>query len=685
MAAEKSAQLRFPIIRKVEVRDYPMYPGSGAGLVHVFQPGVNAIVGINGLGKTTMLNLLLRMLVGPFDPRKADAQEPGAKLHQLTTLKRFDYFSARVNGDGRLSTATLDVSFGDTDIRIVRDLGPKLEIKELWEDGARIELADDKSFTYEDRFRELIADASGIQSQYDFDFVVRNLLFFLEDKVPLIWNPKGQFEILRILFLDEKLSKAAADAHDQVMQLDSQYRNLTWMVNKLRTEHSQALAAKQGAPEDAMTLAASRSALTASNAACDGLERDLVEVTAEVEKTRSELFADEQEVDDVARQLEMLEVAYLRKSFPNLPDRMELLLGSLLTTGECPACGKTNKAATQRIHSLLANTRCPCCESDLAGDQKVVSISKGDSNKIQGLEAQLKDLRTRIERARARVKLKEAELADTREAYYASQRTRADLRHRVRALEANQGPTTDEFTQLSHGLQQQEIQVATLKDERADAQDRYEKLLEKARRRISEVADGVVRAFKTYARNFLLEKSELSYDLSKRQVGEGGPLTSFPSFVLKMSSGAAPSGSIRESADQVSESQKEFVDLAFRMAILDVCSKQSGPGMLVIETPESSLDSLFIERAGELLREFAEGADWKKTNLVIATTNLNKENMLGHLLDLSASKVRSQRQQAEVSSRVLNLLEMAAPTKAYKDHQKLYDRAFRDALGFEPS
>jgi hypothetical protein len=685
MVAEKTAKLRFPIIHRLEIRGYPMYPGPDKkGLAHSFLPGVNAIVGINGLGKTTMLNLLLRMLVGPFDPRKADAQEPGAKLHQLTTLKRFDYFSARIGGDARNSTVTLDVSFGDKDVRVVRDLGPKLEIKELWEDGAKIELAVDESFTYEDRFLELIAESSGIKSAYDFDFVVRNLLFFLEDKVPLIWNPKGQFEILRILFLDQALSASTAEAHDKVMQLDSQYRNLTWMVNKLRDEHAQAMASNESAPDEVTTFAVARAALLASDAKYEEQEQVAIALASQVEQVRTQLFADEQAVDEVSRELELLEVTHLKKLFPSLPDRIELLLGSLLTTGQCPACGNTNQDATKRIHGLLANARCPCCESIVGDDGKVVSISKADSKEIKSLEGRLRDLRDVIERSKSLVKLKEAELTEARQTLYATQRQRSELRHRVRNLEASQGPTTEEFDKLAQGLRQQEAQVAALRENRAQAQEAYEKLLTKATKRISEVADGIVKAFKVYAKNFLSESTQLTYELTKRQVGEGGPLTSFPNFVLKMSSGAAPTGSFRYSADQVSESQKEFVDLAFRMAILDVCSKQSGPGMLVIETPESSLDSLFIERAGNLLREFAEGEDWKNTNLVIATTNLNKENMLGHLLALRPSTVRSQRQRTEVGERVLNLLEMAAPTRAYKDNKPHYDKAYRDALGFDP-
>jgi hypothetical protein len=414
------------------------------------------------------------------------------------------------------------------------------------------------------------------------------------------------------------------------------------------------------------------------------LEREVIALNAEVDSARAKLFADEQAADELSRRLELLEVNYLKQTFPDLPERIELLLGSLLTSGECPACGQGSPSAKERLQGLLANAKCPCCESSLGKERKVVSISKADSSQIKQLETELGALRDVIQRAKGHVALKESELSDTRDNLYKTQRERAERLHRVRSLEAEGGPTTEEFDKLSQGLRQQEAHADELREQRSVAQKRYEKLLKKANDRISEIADAIVKSFRNYARNFLIEASQLQYELSKRQVGEGGPLTNFPNFVLKMSSGAAPSGSERRSAEQVSESQKEFVDLAFRMAILEVCSKRAGPSMLVIETPESSLDSLFIERAGELLRTFADGENWKKSNQVIATTNLNKENMLGHLLDLSKSTTRSQKQRDGVEARVLNLLALAAQTKAYKDNKKEYDEAFSHALGFEP-
>ena len=69
--------LKFPIIRRLIINDYALFPGrADAGVDHTFEPGVTVIVGINGIGKTTMLNLIYRLLVGPWDFAKGDEGFP---------------------------------------------------------------------------------------------------------------------------------------------------------------------------------------------------------------------------------------------------------------------------------------------------------------------------------------------------------------------------------------------------------------------------------------------------------------------------------------------------------------------------------------------------------------------------------------------------------------------------------
>jgi DNA repair exonuclease SbcCD ATPase subunit len=81
-----SSEVLFPVLRSLAVRNYAMYPGSGdgSGFSVDLLPGMSVIVGINGIGKTSLLNLILWVLTGPQTPKKAGMSERKSKI--LSTL-----------------------------------------------------------------------------------------------------------------------------------------------------------------------------------------------------------------------------------------------------------------------------------------------------------------------------------------------------------------------------------------------------------------------------------------------------------------------------------------------------------------------------------------------------------------------------------------------------------------------
>jgi hypothetical protein len=145
----------------------------------------------------------------------------------------------------------------------------------------------------------------------------------------------------------------------------------------------------------------------------------------------------------------------------------------------------------------------------------------------------------------------------------------------------------------------------------------------------------------------------------------------------------------------VSESQKEFIDLAFRLAIMQATMGRR-PSMMVIETPEASLDSIFIARAGRLLARFAAGGG-AAGNRLIASSNLNKEDMIPALFGLASEEEyvawwadRRHKAQPPGSSgavplderrdRILNLLDVAAENRAVLENRQGYLLRYRRAL-----
>jgi hypothetical protein len=206
----------------------------------------------------------------------------------------------------------------------------------------------------------------------------------------------------------------------------------------------------------------------------------------------------------------------------------------------------------------------------------------------------------------------------------------------------------------------------------------YARMLDTARQTIERLKERLTERFSYYAGEFLAERCTLSWEPTKRSLGQEGEQLMFPQFTVEMTSALSQAtGSPRKDEDQVSESQKEFIDLAFRMALFDAVRENGERAMLVIETPEASLDAVFVDQAGRLLRKFAT-EDNNTNNVVIATTNLNRENMLRSLLGLE--EPGNSKGKREAIRRVINLLADAAPNAAMRKYRKKYEKSFADAM-----
>lgn len=132
----------------------------------------------------------------------------------------------------------------------------------------------------------------------------------------------------------------------------------------------------------------------------------------------------------------------------------------------------------------------------------------------------------------------------------------------------------------------------------------------------------------------------------------------------------------RRSPNDVSESQRELIDLAFRFALLEA-AEATGTSTLVMETPEASLDELAMERVGRALYEFASvGA-----NRLVATSNLTNAGMISWLF---GGPIKDRSELPDRYDRTVNLLTVSAKNRALLNdaggrYLALLDKALKGA------
>jgi hypothetical protein len=663
-------KIRFPVLRRLRVINYELFPGEDRkGLDHTFESGVTVLVGVNGLGKTTLLNMILRSLLGDHEPKKFDAYNPGAGVHKMVKQDS-DYFAERTTNFASDASVDAEFVFGKTRVRVVRQLRT-LEITQLWLNG--------KEITGEQHaLQQEIVKASGLDNLYDFFYIVRSFTFFLEDKVSLIWNPRGQFEIFRILFFDAKRAKLFAELGDEIQQLDSQYRNLRVYVNKRAKELRQS---EENTNDDAQL----REKLRLKEVDVSSLDEKASDARLRIDQalTRKSTLLEQLErlrltLEEEQREFEGLLSTYFSRAYPDLEAVVGNVLNYLVSGQGCLVCGTEPVEKHLEYRRKAQRGVCPFCETDLGTKGQRRILPSKASAEIDSLDSDMQQTRASIATVQKETRLAQTEL-DT--LYQARAKIAADLaaaRVGAEQLRNNLPPSSEELDERRREVDKGLREMKGIKAQIEEKTARYEKILALSRETLKDLSETLTSRFHYYAGQFLAEDCNLAYGEEKRILGQEGESLAFPNFQVLMTSGTSPKvGTVRSKDTQVSESQKEFVDLAFRMALFDAV-RQPGDGvMLVIETPEASLDTVFVERAGALLRKFAlENSG--QYNVVLASSNLTSANMVRSLLgidQLSKTRVRT-----EVPKRIINLLELAAPNAALRQNRAEYNRELARSL-----
>lgn len=667
----KLPDIKFPVVQRFSVSGYEIYQQKDIdGFDHAFLPGPTIVAGINGLGKTTLLNILFRMLVGPLNPAKSNPFEIGAKSHELVPWNTPKYFRARVTDDAREATAYVEIKFGDSEIKVRRRLND-LDITELWVNSQ-------ECVPTESEFQRAVINAANVASPYDYDFLVRYLVFFLEERVELFWNERGQIEAFRILLCEESLALRMSELRDVIQQSDSKYRNLRWHSNRRKRQLTDLETRAASADADSARIAALQSEAQSFKNRADEIAGRIVVLGDDRSETRSTLLIRKIELEQLQREYQAHEQAVLSTMFPSEEETAKYLFSTLLSGSGCIACGTASKRGEQRIRKLLALRCCPVCESPPDEQERMIPA-------VETTPQQLKELGQKVEecaRAIAAMEDRETSLSVALQSFLrersevtASYEERAAL---LRKLGARPIATSNEMNSLRA---QVDVDGGELKSLYADLQKEssaYATLVSNVQIRFAAISEKVSARFSHYCKFLLRETCTLGIAKYRDNVGQEYSYV-HSCFDVYMTSATSPDvPTVRRSRDDVSESQREFIDLAFRMALIDATASPTTPAMLVIETPEASLDGFFIDEAGTMLRSFGQDTD-RPGNVAIVTSNLSRQNLIGAALGFTGEE-KNWPTPDEVHLRLINLLNISKENGALRESRPLYEKILFDAV-----
>ena len=348
----------------------------------------------------------------------------------------------------------------------------------------------------------------------------------------------------------------------------------------------------------------------------------------------------------------------------------------MMADGRCIACNSPAEERQAQLEEQVSQGLCPLCGSEPETGHQLVT----------GLDFDQARLTRELERA-AQTKREEtlqgeqsnthelayrqalAEWEETRESIQArTQRNRRLERELPDSVTANQYRAELESLRADHNRWQ-----AT----RAARLDELRQLLADRREAITARSDELIDEFSRIVEDLLVEDVRLvQKDRRPRYLEAPGPTgqqIEVPAYEAEMASPARPDLSRRDDPSKVSESQRELIDLAFRLALVSVFG---GASTFAMETPEASLDGIAMDRVGNALAAFATSPG----NCLLVTTNLTNAGVISAMFQAT----EPQAEPAERQQRVLNLLRLALPNGALLQERDRYEALLSDAVA-EPA
>jgi hypothetical protein len=242
--------IRLPVLQHLRVENYGLFPGDprDSGIDWEFQPGLTLIAGINGLGKTTLLNMIMRAFTGPYDltsdgaPRNLSVVVP----ERPTELRgrALTFFAARVADAAIDARMTVSAKIGRDLVAITRRLDD-LSLVNYELNGVAVALPKPKP-ERESLAQDALSRLIGVGNFVDVLLLLHHVILFHEDRPGALWDTNAQRQVLRALFLESDDALRVAHLERLLQSADSQARNIHSRITATESNLNEALRREAG-------------------------------------------------------------------------------------------------------------------------------------------------------------------------------------------------------------------------------------------------------------------------------------------------------------------------------------------------------------------------------------------------------------------------------------------------------
>lgn len=654
-------KLTFPKVQQITLRSFSLYSSQPVITVD-FPDGVFCLVGANGLGKSTFLSAINYAITGIVS-------DPQRKFESVDEYYRYslrfsaDYFTGRITEQDReASEVDVELLVGKHFYHFTRGMFEPSELRSLTVYDTSVPsrniLIDGTDLTPSERHTEYakqLASDVGVSSFEQLVFLQHFVLTFDERRLLLFFEKKVLEQALYLSFgVDPAAAKRADSLRRESEKADSLVRNYNWQATEVRKkiqdiEENVAAASKiKGAAKD---LTAEYQKLISE---ADLEQTEFARIESEIKDATLRLA--EASAEQIALRSEYAE-EFSRRIQKHSHLTHHPLIVSSIASNACGLCGAQGVQIADTINLRVSATNCPLCDSVLSKDS---SRSNG-IGRLKEIDEELSKIQVRVDEAvKALDRLKPAlnvsrtKLATLKGNIDKFERANEQALAHLKASAKQSGGVESLLDTYRAQMEEYLVKKEENKQRRDEKRAALRKIQKELEKQYSAAEKEFVPLFKDLAYRFLGLDMDIRMETS-----------SSPSINLALE----VKGAVRRQHHQLSESQRFFVDIALRMAMVQFVSTSKGKATLFIDTPEGSLDIAYENRAGDMLARFVNN-----DHHIIMTANINSSRLVRSLAErCGRQKMTLCRMMdwAELSD--VQIAEEKLFATAYKDFQKALD------------
>lgn len=628
-----------PNIIELELTNFSLY--CEPSVVMNFSKSVSCLMGANGIGKSTLLNCVNFAITGRINPINK-------KLKSIDTLDRgnnyyLQYFDGRISeADKDYASTRIVFMLGDRRIEVVRNFFPDNSIHEY-----KLNNETQNPRKYE----EDVVRFANLNNYAQFVFLQLKVLTFDESRDCLFWNPSILTPTI-FLCLGESVDNAerADELAREIQKVNSRIRNVQWEISK-QSARLTTLIEEKSKTEEARPHYTSEDEVSAQNE-----YEEIIKDLEESESYHQGYIKEQQQI--YARITELtVEKVRIRKEYEECYAQLYAGNGHLyrnpiikaLTSDGCPICHATHQKLPEQIEQALEQNICPLCgepipETSTEQAEIIAKLAEIDNN-LSRHEHELEELILRQ-------KTVEEQLDGLKKKIDGLKKCKEDIEKKCYGFlfdDTADDSWTSRIKVLQDSISSVEHEKSKHIEERDQLKLEYDNLCVSLEKIYHRVQVDFLPIFKNFAKEF----TGLDLDMALISVTDDG--RKMFKFILQIDD------TNRDNEFELSESQRFFIDIALRMAIVTfVCTKTSASTSMLIDTPEGSLDIAYETNAGSMFYEYIVAHQ-----KVIITANLNSSGLIQTL----AGKTKFEKFE------LISMLKWAKLSSVQNTHFELFEKS----------